>query len=95
MESVKPDGLMSFNLRPTCKRLARMVCELDGTTKTDSPILGKRGVQQKEFNVELATNEQLKKREKIKELSQMTTMVGGRTTLAEHNEAIKLELPRA
>jgi len=76
VEKVQNDGL-PLKTRPTWKRLARMVCGPDEATREESPALGKRGVQQKEVYVDLVTDEQSKKREKIEGVPQTTKTAGG------------------
>lgn len=56
MEKLKSDGLMSLKIRPTWKRIACMVCGSNGSATTKPLSLGKRGVQQKEIEVELNTD---------------------------------------
>lgn len=71
------DGVLSFKVRPTWKRLARMVYGLDSANEVNLPILGKRDTTQKEYTEGWDSIVLVQKREKVDgQITQKTIAAG-------------------
>ena len=70
------DGPRDSKNRPTWKRLTPMLCGPDVSKQYDESILGKRDVQEKEKEIGMDLEKQLRKCEKMEENSQKTIATG-------------------
>ena len=69
------DGPRASKPRPTWKRLARMLCGSDVSKQHDVIVLGREMCRKMKIK-QVWIQRQLKKREKVEERSQKTTVVG-------------------